>query len=101
MEVSETGDNTTGRFGKMIKGMGESDGSVASAKNIIVAMQHTNPKGKVNFYPWMHFATYRCKIKKNCYRPCCSGNNLMGFYMERAPGVSGGTNKTENCWKPL
>ncbi|WP_143961461.1 3-oxoacid CoA-transferase subunit B [Litoribacter populi] len=92
MEVSENGDIANWKIpGKMVKGMGGAMDLVASAKNIIVAMQHCSRDGK-------------SKLLKECSLPITGikcVNKIVsdlavlevlpegGFkLLERAPGVS-------------
>ncbi len=91
MEVSEEGDIANWKIpGKMVKGMGGAMDLVASAKNIIVAMMHSNPKGESKLLSKCSLPLTGVKcVKKIVSDIAVLDVTENGFrLLERAPGVT-------------
>lgn len=91
MEVADNGDIANWKIpGKMVKGMGGAMDLVASAKNIIVAMQHVNKAGESKLLPACTLPiTGRACVKKVVTEMGLFDIGKEGFILrEYAPGVS-------------
>lgn len=92
MEVSEKGDIANWKVpGKMVKGMGGAMDLVASAKNIIVAMQHCSKDGASKLLPQCNLPLTGLRCVKKIVTDMAVLDILPqgGFQLiERAPGIS-------------
>ncbi|MCA6436367.1 MAG: CoA transferase subunit B [Bacteroidetes bacterium] len=92
MEVSENGDIANWKIpGKMVKGMGGAMDLVASAKNIIVAMQQVNKAGQSKLLPQCDLPLTGVKCVKKIVTELGVYEIVQGGgfkLLERAPGIS-------------
>ena len=102
MEVSEQGDIANWKIpGKMVKGMGGAMDLVASAKNIIVAMMHTNPKGESKLLPACTLPLTGVKCIRKVVTDLAVIEITPGGFklLERAPGISVAEIKSKTAGK--